>query len=174
MKKDHVRVHWQFSMSLICDKTSFSVWFEPPHDKTNKMICAPSEDSDQPGHLPSLISVFAVRSMGSWGPNVSSCGQRRHWSDRADAQADLSLRWAHMSFMWRLICEWPFFKDCSFWSVIVLFSDLSPHPTLVSAHRLAIVSGGWSVKPLLLMSASIYTHLSRITRKPVFGGLQPG
>ena len=23
---------------------------EPPHDKTNKMICAPSEDSDQPGH----------------------------------------------------------------------------------------------------------------------------
>ena len=30
---------------------------EPPHDKTNKMACAPSEDSDQPGHLPSLISL---------------------------------------------------------------------------------------------------------------------
>ena len=27
--------------------------------------CAPSEDSDQPGHSPSLISVFAVRSMGN-------------------------------------------------------------------------------------------------------------
>ena len=25
--------------------------FEPAHDKTNKMACAPSEDSDQPGHL---------------------------------------------------------------------------------------------------------------------------
>ena len=24
---------------------------EPPHDKTNKMACAPSEDSYQPGHL---------------------------------------------------------------------------------------------------------------------------
>ena len=24
---------------------------EPPHDKTNKMTCVPSEDSDQPGHL---------------------------------------------------------------------------------------------------------------------------
>ena len=38
---------------------------EPPHDKTNKMACAPSEDSDQPqpGHPPSLIRVFAVRSM---------------------------------------------------------------------------------------------------------------
>ena len=27
--------------------------------------CAPSEGSDQPGHPPSLIRVFAVRSMGS-------------------------------------------------------------------------------------------------------------
>ena len=29
------------------------------HYKTNKMTCAPSEDSDQPGHPPSLIRVFA-------------------------------------------------------------------------------------------------------------------
>ena len=34
---------------------------EPPHDKTNKMACAPSGASDQPGHRPSLIRVFAVR-----------------------------------------------------------------------------------------------------------------
>ena len=27
--------------------------FEQAHDKTNKMACAPSEDSDQPGHPPS-------------------------------------------------------------------------------------------------------------------------
>ena len=40
-------------------------WFEPPRDKTNKVACAPSEDSDQLGHSPSLIRVFAVRSMGS-------------------------------------------------------------------------------------------------------------
>ena len=32
---------------------------EPPHDKTNKMAFAPSEDSDQPG-TPRLIRVFAV------------------------------------------------------------------------------------------------------------------
>ena len=25
--------------------------FEPPHDKTNKMACAPNEDTDQPVHL---------------------------------------------------------------------------------------------------------------------------
>ena len=62
-------------------------------------MSAPSEDSDQPGHLPSLIRVFAVRSVGSQGPNVSSCRQRRRWSDWADAQADLSLRWAHTHFV---------------------------------------------------------------------------
>ena len=56
---------------------------------------APSEDSDQPGHPPSLIRVFAVRLMGSLGPKPSSCGQRRLWSDWANAQADLSLHWAH-------------------------------------------------------------------------------
>ena len=41
------------------------------------MACAPSEDSDQPGHLPSLIRVVTVHSMGSWRPKLSSCGQRR-------------------------------------------------------------------------------------------------
>ena len=35
-----------------------------------------------------------MRLIGS-GPKLSSCGQRRLWSDWADAQADLSLRWAH-------------------------------------------------------------------------------
>ena len=28
--------------------------------------CAPSEDSDQPGHPPSLIRVFAVRMKKAW------------------------------------------------------------------------------------------------------------
>ena len=35
--------------------------FEPLHVETNKMTFAPSDDSDQPGHAPSLIKVFAVR-----------------------------------------------------------------------------------------------------------------
>ena len=33
--------------------------------KTYKMACAPSEDTDQPGHPTSLIRVFAVRSVCS-------------------------------------------------------------------------------------------------------------
>ena len=36
------------------------------HDMTNQQNeCVPIEDSYQPGHPPSLIRVFAVRSMGS-------------------------------------------------------------------------------------------------------------
>ena len=34
--------------------------FEPPHDKTNKMACVPSEDSDQPGH-PLRTQAFFMR-----------------------------------------------------------------------------------------------------------------
>ena len=33
------------------------ITFEPPHDKTNKMNCVHSKDSDQPGDPPSLISL---------------------------------------------------------------------------------------------------------------------
>ena len=50
---------------------------EPHRDKTNKIACAPSEDSDQPGHPPSQIRVFAGRLMGSQGLTHSSSEQRR-------------------------------------------------------------------------------------------------
>ena len=44
--------------------------YELPHDKTNKMTCAPSEDSDQPGHPPSLISLRCSHeeSLAPWLP----------------------------------------------------------------------------------------------------------
>ena len=61
-------------------------WFEPPHDKTNKMACAPSKDSDQPGHPPSLISVFAVRMKKAWVHSYPLSAQQRLWSDWADAR----------------------------------------------------------------------------------------
>ena len=35
--------------------------YEPVHNKNYKMACAPSEDSGQPGHSPSLISVTKTR-----------------------------------------------------------------------------------------------------------------
>ena len=38
---------------------------EPQQDKTIKLTCAPSEDSDQPAHPPSLVRVFTVGTTGS-------------------------------------------------------------------------------------------------------------
>ena len=61
---------------------------EPCHDKTNKMTCAPSKDSDQPGHLPSLIRVFTVHIKKHWVLNHPLSVQQRLWSDWVDAQAD--------------------------------------------------------------------------------------
>ena len=61
--------------------------------------CAPSEDSDQPGHPPSLIRVFAVHMKKAWVFSHSLSAQRRLLSDWADAQADLSLRWAQTHFL---------------------------------------------------------------------------
>ena len=72
---------------------------EPRHDKTNKLTSVPSEDSEQSGHPPSLIRVFAVRMKKAWVLSYPLSTQRRHWLDWADAQADLSLRWAHSHFV---------------------------------------------------------------------------
>ena len=80
--------------------TIFTQTVEPHRDKTNKMACAPSEDSDQPGHPPSLIRVFAVRLKKARILSYPLSAQWRLWSDWADAQADLSLGWAPISVCW--------------------------------------------------------------------------
>ena len=67
---------------------------EPRHHKTNNVRVRRAKT-----HLPRLIRVFAVRSMGSYGPKLFHA-DGEDWSDWADAQADLSLRWAHIPFCW--------------------------------------------------------------------------
>ena len=49
--------------------------------------------------IPSLDRVFAVRMKKAWVLSYPLSAQRRRWSDWADAQADLSLRWAHSHFV---------------------------------------------------------------------------
>ena len=68
------------------------------------MISASCEDSDEPGHPPSLIRVFAVRMKKPSVLSYSLSAQRRIWSDWADAQACLSLRWRTF-FCW--FCRLP-------------------------------------------------------------------
>ena len=59
------------------------------------MACAPSEDSDQPGHPPSLIRAFLVSMKKAWVLSYTLSAQRRLWWD----WADLSLRLAHSHFV---------------------------------------------------------------------------
>ena len=61
--------------------------------------CAPREDSDQPGHPPSLISVLAVRMKKPRVLSYPLSAQWRFWSDWADSQADPSLHWMHIHFV---------------------------------------------------------------------------
>ena len=70
------------------------VRYEPRHDKTNKMSVRPAKTQISLDIRP----VWAESSLSAWGKLGSL----------ADAQADLSLRWAHTHFicfvMSRLIC----------------------------------------------------------------------
>ena len=59
-------------------------------------LCA--QRTDQPGHPPSLIRILAVRVKKPWVLSYPMNALQRLWSDWADAQADLSLHWAHRTF----------------------------------------------------------------------------
>ena len=56
--------------------------YEPSRDKTKKVACAPSENSDQPGHPPSVIRVFAVRMNKAWVLSYPLSAQRSEDSDQ--------------------------------------------------------------------------------------------
>ena len=57
--------------------------------------CALSEDSDQPGHPPSLIRVFVVHMKNAWVLSYPLSAHRRLRSAWASAQSDQSLRCPH-------------------------------------------------------------------------------
>ena len=73
--------------------------FELPHEKNNKVACAHSKDSDQPGPH----TVWSESSLSAWrklGSLATHWVHSEDWSDWAHAQADLSLRGVHTSFCW--------------------------------------------------------------------------
>ena len=70
---------WFFTMHSGEKETEDRIWIEPPRDKTNKIAIAPSEDSDQPVHPPSLTRVFTVRMKKAWVLSYPLIEQRRLW-----------------------------------------------------------------------------------------------
>ena len=93
---DSIALHWSAYISVF-RSTAFVIWAASWQNQQNG--CAPSEDSDQPGHPLSLIRVFAVRMKKARVLSYPLSAQQRLWSDLADAQADLSLRWTHSHFV---------------------------------------------------------------------------
>ena len=85
---------------------NIDIWAATWENQQNE--CAPSGDSDQPGHPPSLIRVFAVHMKKAWVLSYPLSAQRRLWSVWADAQADLSLCWAHTHFV-GFVMSWLIF-----------------------------------------------------------------
>ena len=89
MVRTQIRCHLKAVHSV------YTKWAATWQNQQNE--CAPREGSDQPGIHP-VWSVFAVHMKKAWVLSYQLSAQRRLWSDWADAQADLSFRWAHCHF----------------------------------------------------------------------------
>ena len=86
-----------------------------------KWLERPAKTQISLGNPLSLIRVFAVRMKKAWVLCSPLSAQRRLWSDWADAQADLSLRWAHMSVCW--FChELAYIKRYENWDLMLSLS----------------------------------------------------
>ena len=92
----HISPCWGILCHAISIDTSSCIWSASWQNQ--QYGCAPSGDSDQPWHPPSLIRVFAVRMKKTWVLSEPLSAQRRLWSEWAHAQADLSHLWAHTYF----------------------------------------------------------------------------
>ena len=73
--------------------------FEPPHDKTNKMTVRPAKTQISLGIRPVWSESSLCAQRVAKDPSFLRADSE-DWSDWADVQADLSLRWAHMPFCW--------------------------------------------------------------------------
>ena len=130
---------------------------EPHHDKTNKMACAPSKDSDQPRRPPSLIRVFAVSLKKARILSYPLSAQQRLWSDWVDAQADLSFRWVYMPFCWfchdvaQMMSVWRIF-NFKFW---ITFKDSSlnvnNHSTVTASFEFCWIFQHFSLLSWMVM-----------------------
>ena len=91
---------------------------QPYHDKTNKMVCPPSEDSDHPGHPPSLIRVLQCAQWVAEDPVFLNADSED--SDQTGRMPRLIwvFAWRKGHFvgfvMRRLICQYVVASKCDF------------------------------------------------------------
>ena len=131
-----MRVIWQFFQVILSlgkdhlpqvNKSSHYPFIraiiEPQHDKTNKVSVRPAKTQIRLDIRP-VWSVFTVRMKKAWVLSYPLSTQRRLWSHWADAQADLSLHWAHTHFVGFVMSRFIYLVSCS--SVPPKITILSP------------------------------------------------
>ena len=112
--------------------------------KTYLLTCAPNEDSNHPAHARNRIRAFIVRMKKLCILGYPKCAQWRFWSACANAQADLNLRWAHMS-------------ACT-------FSDIAAHVTTLAISDNYIVKQPITFQSWKEGAQYIYFHRTRMGR----------
>ena len=82
----------------IWTKWFYHLLFEPWHDKTNKVTVRPAKTQISLGICPVWSESSLCTQWVAKDPSFLQADSK-DWSDWADAQADLSLRWAHTHFV---------------------------------------------------------------------------
>ena len=144
------------------------IWAAPWQNQ--QCSCAPSKDSDQPGHPPSLIRVFAVHMKKAWVLSYPLSAQRRLWSDWVDAQADLSLRWAHthfvgfvMSWLISICLLYPVFCCCFYWDFTARRNYLTSFEQVGRKWKILKKNNLPTRKQILACPSWAQTHSSEMT-----------
>ena len=137
--------------------------YEPPHDKNSKMKCAPSEDSDQPGHPPSLISLrwpheeslrlelsaertekTLMRQCGCAGWSEPPGHRSLHWFYHAVAHFDHACQTVKRGM-----------RSCSVWSFVEVYTMYQRIGRVLARLR---GCAGWSASLLFAYGISRFAH----------------
>ena len=84
-----------------CSEKQIGWVFEPPHDKTNKMMCAQKRQISL-GICPVWLESLLRAQWVAKGPSFLHADSGDSDQTAETDQADLSLRWVHMPFCWFL------------------------------------------------------------------------
>ena len=136
---------------------------EPPHDKTNKMAIAPSEDTDQPVHPPRLISLRCPHEE-TLGPHTHWV-LRRFWSDWRMPR----LIWVfagHKGHFVGFVMRWLTFRKC----ILIFASGLrnKPHFWRPCSLALWLQSQGSLVRAPVLPRTGYTCNLRRISHEIIY------
>ena len=131
MPDDNVCLTWLKKRLLCVQAAEKEVTWASTQKSYNK-TCVTSKDSDKPVHPPSLAKVLVYLFLDSLKAVEGTRYQRRLWSNCANVQADLSLRWSHKSY-------------CRFYRVLGHFLDTRNLIWVVTVCFKTIVRGSFNI-----------------------------